>query len=558
MAHTARRHVSLFLAFDSRHIEVLTGHGFDGICRQVETVLGLHPKSFDIVDACGEVDSDHTLQRILGSASGFCVLEVREKPEWQRMREMDAQIKLLMEKQTPSDNAINDLVAQAVKESEQKILSHVEDALTEMRESIAEVKAQLNNTISPVVHDIACEQIDVRSKLSGILPLMQDMALEQIKMRSMERNSNVDVLSSKVEAIEVEMSEQAITATAVTGHLECGLSAARQELETLRMFTADQLKNMDSRVETMEAEMTEQAITASSVTGHLECGLSAAKKELETLRNFTADQLKSMDSRFETMEVEMNEQAITTSSVTGHLECGLSAAQKELQLLRSVTSDQLSSMNKKVDAVEADVTEHAITTSAVTGHVECGLSTAKKELETLRHFTTDQLSSINAKVESMDAELSEQAITASAVTGHLECGLSAAQAELKSLRSFTVDQLGTMPELGSVKTNVDLRTEVKAARLNSQEALAGLEAVKKEVRRLTTTSSPGSVGAEDRNLVWSDGFSTHTLSAIPYSKKNLHRALNEAEKSPFAHHAASRQVDRLMGSRSVPQLPTVA
>ena len=45
----------------------------------------------------------------------------------------------------------------------------------------------------------------------------------------------------QVQALETETSEQAITASAVTGHLQTGLSAAKTEMATLRRFTADQI-----------------------------------------------------------------------------------------------------------------------------------------------------------------------------------------------------------------------------------------------------------------------------------------------------------------------------
>jgi len=290
----------------------------------------------------------------------------------------------------------------------------------------------------------------------------------------------------------------------------------------------------------LEVEVTEQAINTSSVTGHLECGLSAAKSELDTIRQFTGD----MNSKLESLEVEVNEQAITNSSVIGHLECGLLAAKTELKTLRSFTSEELSTVKHQVQALETETSEQAITTSAVTGHLQTGLSAAKTEMATLRHFTADQIGGMQSKVESLELEVSEQSITASSMNGHLECGLRAAQNELRSLRTFTADQLG------NVQADVDFRSQLQAARVNSQEALAAVDVLKKEMRRLTEGHASKFEGAK-----WSDGFTTHTLSAIPYSKKGLHQAMSSAkgEDAPFAQH-----FDRLTTSRSVPQLPAVA
>lgn len=57
--------------------------------------LNLHPAAYELHDHCGKVDAE-SFSRAVGK--GLCVLELREKPEWQRMREMQAQIELLLER----------------------------------------------------------------------------------------------------------------------------------------------------------------------------------------------------------------------------------------------------------------------------------------------------------------------------------------------------------------------------------------------------------------------------------------------------------------------------
>mmetsp|Transcript_96382 Transcript_96382/g.171314 ORF Transcript_96382/g.171314 Transcript_96382/m.171314 type:complete len:576 (+) Transcript_96382:85-1812(+) len=571
-----RKHVSIFLAFGDRRLEVLA-RGFEGIRSQAEAILGLHPQSYELHDSCGEVESSHTLDRVLACSKGFCVLNVREKPEWQKMRQMEQQIQQLIDKESSKAD-----FSKALEETEKKILAQVDTVASDMKEQVKALQGQMQ-TIVPLLKSLSCEQMDVRAKLSKLEPAVKDTYRPRA-----ESNGELEALASKVQAIEVEMNEQAITASAVTshlesgiaaskmemenlrafatdelssmrskvegletditeqsitnsslnGHLECGLAVAQKELETLRLFTAEQLSDMHSKAEHLEVEVTEQAINTSSVTGHLECGLSAAKSELETIRHFTGD----MNSKIESLEVEVNEQAITTSSVTGHLECGLLAAKTELKTLRSFTSDELSGMKHKMEALETEASEQAITASAVTGNLQSGLIAAKTEMANLRCFTADQIGCMQSKVESLELEVNEQSINTSAMNGHFECGLSAAQKELRSLRSFTADQLG------SIQADVDFRSQLQAARVNSQEALAAVDMLKKELRRLAD-------GQAKDSTQWSDGFSTHTLSAVPYSKKGLHQAMANAkqEDAPFAQH-----FQRLVTSRSVPQLPAVA
>jgi hypothetical protein len=411
---------------------------------------------------------------------------------------MDEQIQSLLAREAAQENVVATPSQPDVRELEAKMLAHVDKALDEFREQLKDTKAEMQ-------------------ALAGI-------PQEQLAKSSLESLRKMPELS-KTEAP----------------------GCTVNDFEALR-----------SKVESMEAEISEQAIMSSAITGHLESGLSAAQNELKTLRHFTADQLLTINSKVEAIEVDLSEQEINTSSATGHLECGLGAAQQSLETLRRYTADQVQDVRSKFEALELETTEQALTTSAVTGHLESGLSAAKTEFATLRRHTADQLSGMHGKVEALEVEISEQSITTASVHGHLECGLSAAQQELQTLRSFAADQFGIS------KKDDDLKAQMQAVRLNSQEALAGMEALKKEVRRLAAA------GAEPKLLdnkpismkqrggdtsQWSDGFTTHTLNAFPYSTKSLvslkagpRPEVDAAATAPFA-----RQL-QLGVSRSVPHL----
>ncbi|CAE7257615.1 unnamed protein product [Symbiodinium natans] len=312
--------VPLFLAYGDRHVEVLSTAGYDGIRRQAEEVLSLHPEAYDLCDAHGKVEEE-TFERAVACAKGFCVLQLREKPEWKKIRELETRLNKL--EQVP--------------------------AKPEMEE--AETRTWL--------------RIETMEKM------IQDLA----------KKTQADALDARVEALEKEMTEQSITNSALNGHMECGIATAQRELKSLRQHMSDQLKSLDERLleathqgcgplsplsplveklERVETELAEQSITSSAVNGHLEHGLATAQKELQGLREFTSDQLGSLDGRLlsvseslQRLEATLDEQAVTNSALNGHLECGVATSRKELESLRVYAADQLKFLNERLDEVQA-------------------------------------------------------------------------------------------------------------------------------------------------------------------------------------------------------------
>ncbi|CAE7263538.1 unnamed protein product, partial [Symbiodinium pilosum] len=98
-------------------------------------------------------------------------------------------------------------------------------------------------------------------------------------------------LAEKLAELEAEVAEQAITNSAVNGHLEGALHTAQKELQCLRELMADQTGSLEKlfsqSVSRLEADLSEQAITNSALNGHLECGLATSKQELESMRVYT-------------------------------------------------------------------------------------------------------------------------------------------------------------------------------------------------------------------------------------------------------------------------------
>ncbi|CAE7431998.1 unnamed protein product [Symbiodinium necroappetens] len=306
--------VPLFLAYGDRRLELLTSAGYGGIRQQAEQLLSLHPEAYDLYDAHGKVEEE-TFERFLACSKGFCLLQLREKPEWQKIREIEARL-------------------QKLEEPEKK------------------APPQASSKDSDV-------GFDIEERLQTLEKLLHDAA----------QQTQFDALAATVAALEREMTEHAVTSSALNGHLECGLATAQKELESLRMYASDQLKSLDDRlaefaerslvekVEQMEAAITEQAITSSVLNGHLECGLTTAQKELKGLREFTSKQLGLLDERLvqckgdmDVLEANLAEQAVTNSAMNGHLECGVQTSKQELQSLRAYAADQFKFLNERLDS----------------------------------------------------------------------------------------------------------------------------------------------------------------------------------------------------------------
>lgn len=286
----------LFLAYGNRRLEVLSGAGFDSVCHQAEATLSLHPQSYEIHDACGKVDAD-SFDRSLASR-GLCVLELREKPEWQKMRQMEVQIQQILERSSE---------AEIKAEVERQVAAHVDAAM-------GRLKAEL------------------RKDLDGG------------KMEELEDGHS---LVSRVAILETELAEHVIDSSADLGRLEAGLVTAQQELQQLRSFTADQLSHL-------EHQHLEQDLEMQNITKDISKAMKGLKdmEDMEGVKMKMCNMTQNVDELSEkmaAMEIDLNEQAITASAVNGHLESGVATAKQELESLRHCMAEQLNFVNAKME-----------------------------------------------------------------------------------------------------------------------------------------------------------------------------------------------------------------
>eukprot|EP00933_Yihiella_yeosuensis_P049984 TRINITY_DN47745_c0_g1_i1.p1 TRINITY_DN47745_c0_g1~~TRINITY_DN47745_c0_g1_i1.p1 ORF type:complete len:387 (+),score=108.70 TRINITY_DN47745_c0_g1_i1:126-1286(+) len=284
---------ALFLAFGDRRIEVLSGGGFESICAQAEAALGLSTKSFELFDEHGKVESQAALQRALTATKGApCIIEVRERPEWQRIRQMELHVQMLLAREHETGKAFGRFVGQAMSELEERILSKVAAEVLEIKESVARTEAK--------VDAVTYEQRNLKEHFQ----------------------TEIDAIKERTGAMEVEANEQAITNSYLNGRLEVAIASTKKEIETLQPLVR--------KVEEIDLEISEQAITASALNAHLEHGVSAAKLELETMRSFTTERIQTLlkaDSDLRAELATLREDMQQTNDTA-------SALEKEVQRLK--------------------------------------------------------------------------------------------------------------------------------------------------------------------------------------------------------------------------------
>jgi len=180
-AHTAAMAAESLVAvdFEGRSLQLSAERGLDGILREAEAKFGLNAKSFDLFDGHGKVDTEAAWRRaahMSGQGSGRLLL--RERPEWKKIREMDAQMAALSREQACHMAAL-----------EGRILAHVDASLAELREGLH----TLMGSTLPLTESLALEQMELKAMLPVVqslaierrasVPLLQSLALEQMELK---------------------------------------------------------------------------------------------------------------------------------------------------------------------------------------------------------------------------------------------------------------------------------------------------------------------------------------------------------------------------------------
>jgi len=253
------------LVFGENGLEVPVdmGGGLEALTAEVEAKLGLHPGSFSIFDEFGKVDDSAALQRALDMA---CVLEVREAPEWQKIREMDAKINMLVARCPVVDSVLTcieersakrfEKVVSALQGVEERATLRAELAAAELRQGLEELDMKVDKSIAPLLKCVALQEMELKEKLdslnasmlsqeldakvnSGIAPLLQSVALQQMDLKDKLESDLADL---QADADKADL--QQVHIWEVTKDLDARVDAGSDRLNE----TCEQLKALQAEV----------------------------------------------------------------------------------------------------------------------------------------------------------------------------------------------------------------------------------------------------------------------------------------------------------------------
>lgn len=163
----------MVLSFGGSQTEVtLATGGIEELQERAEADFGLVAGSYNFFDLCGKVEGATALERALRfAAEGPCMLEVRERAEWQKIRLLEARIEEVAAQQKQSSAAVP--VASPAPEdlarlAEEHVMAKVDAALAELGGGLQQIDAKVNGALGTFVQTLAFSQMDMKAKLDGI------------------------------------------------------------------------------------------------------------------------------------------------------------------------------------------------------------------------------------------------------------------------------------------------------------------------------------------------------------------------------------------------------
>mmetsp|Transcript_102586 Transcript_102586/g.285707 ORF Transcript_102586/g.285707 Transcript_102586/m.285707 type:complete len:303 (+) Transcript_102586:96-1004(+) len=168
---------SVVLSFGGRSVEVPSFSAFAELQEKAEAEFDLHPNSYDFFDVCGKVELS-ALQRVVRMAGdGPCQLELRERPEWKKLRELEARIEDVASRQTAASSTSQPTTETA----EAGVVTQVESALSHLLAGLADVETKVNCSLAPLVQSMALSQIDIKAKLGSIDEIVLASRLDSLQ-----------------------------------------------------------------------------------------------------------------------------------------------------------------------------------------------------------------------------------------------------------------------------------------------------------------------------------------------------------------------------------------
>jgi len=211
------------LTFNSRQVGLAVVKQLSDVHQEVEKVFGLQFGSYDIFDKCGKIEGE-ALERVLrmAGANATCQLEVREHPEWKKMRELEERISMIasgkatIEAMKVSERmewqkmrqlearveavATDSTSLQALQSFEQRILSKVgkivkdavsintydiENLSSRVQEALIDVQRieeKVDSALAPLVESLAFAQLDIQAQLQMSNSQIADLTAKASKL----------------------------------------------------------------------------------------------------------------------------------------------------------------------------------------------------------------------------------------------------------------------------------------------------------------------------------------------------------------------------------------
>lgn len=217
---------SVELTLGVEKVQVSCEANLEDLTREAESQFDLHPGSFDLCDEYGVINSS-TLQRAL--QVGSCVLRVRERPEWRRMREMQAQIEWLLAGQRAA--TARQVPSVTAAEIEARVMVKVDAAIAQLRKDLDCTDGKVEQALAPMVKSIAMTQIDFELEANAKFGELERNFDALPKALLQEFEASAEVAASRLEEHRAAASEESKA-------LSCKVAALSKEVAGMRSQSA--------------------------------------------------------------------------------------------------------------------------------------------------------------------------------------------------------------------------------------------------------------------------------------------------------------------------------
>mmetsp|Transcript_92589 Transcript_92589/g.266262 ORF Transcript_92589/g.266262 Transcript_92589/m.266262 type:complete len:314 (-) Transcript_92589:147-1088(-) len=217
--------------FDGRTTEIPALGCFGELQEKAEVEFNLQPGSYEFFDACGKVEGA-AFQRVVRMAAvdgGPCRFEIRERPEWRKLRELEARIEAVAARQLapaawPATASTAAVAAAAADHAAcdaggaglRLRVAEVEAAMSELRTGLNQLEAKVAGDVSSLAQSLERAYADTKAKLNVF-----DEADFKSRLRTIEekvavsKDLQASALSLDLAALARKSEDDAISACAL-------------------------------------------------------------------------------------------------------------------------------------------------------------------------------------------------------------------------------------------------------------------------------------------------------------------------------------------------------